>query len=267
MVERRQGTYWLGTISCDQQWEPTMPAGVLYLKGQKEEGDGGFLHFQIFFICGGKQSLRSVVRMWEPIVGHWELTRSAAAEEYVWKEQTRVGQPFEFGAKPIRRNSSTDWETIKNQAIAGELNSIPADVFVRYYRTLQAISADNASPPALVRTCVVYWGVTGSGKSRRAWDEGGASAYPKDPRSKFWCGYKGEEVVIVDEFRGGIDISHVLRWLDRYPVNVEVKGSSRPLLASRFYFTSNIHPNEWYPTLDAATLSALTRRMEIIEMN
>jgi len=63
----------------------------------------------------------------------------------------------------------------------------------------------------MVRTCWVYWGRTGTGKSRRAWDEAGVDAYPKDPRTKFWCGYFGQANVIIDEFRGGIDVAHLLR--------------------------------------------------------
>ena len=81
----------------------------------------------------------------------------------------------------------------------------------------------------------------GTGKSRRAWSEATLSAYCKDPRTKFWCGYTTQSNVVLDEFRGGIDISHVLRWLDRYPVRVEIKGSSRPLLATTFWITSNLH--------------------------
>lgn len=80
------------------------------------------------------------------------------------------------------------------------------------------------------------------------------------------CGYGGQEHVIIDEFRGGIDIAHLLRWLDRYPVRVEVKGGSFPLLASRFWITSNIHPRQWYPDLDEATMDALLRRLTIINM-
>lgn len=112
---------------------------------------------------------------------------------------------------------------------------------------------------------MVYYGATGTGKSRRAWDEAGPDAYCKDPRSKFWCGYQGQQHVIVDEFRGGIDISHMLRWLDRYPVRVEIKGSSRPLRATKIWITSNVHPMNWYIDLDAETKSALLRRLEITE--
>lgn len=106
--------------------------------------------------------------------------------------------------------------------------------------------------------------MVGTGKSRRAWEEAGLEAYSKDPRSKFWDGYQGEKNVIVDEFRGGIDISHILRWTDRYPVRVEIKGASRPLEAERLWFTSNVDPRMWYPELDQATIDALIRRINIV---
>lgn len=264
-MARRQGTYWLGTISCDQQWEPSLPEHCCYLRGQREMGAGGFEHWQVFFITSSKHSCVALTRLWSPVVGHWELTRSAAAESYVWKDDTRVGEPFEFGTRPFKRNSSTDWDVIKTCAVAGELDTIPADIFIRYYRTLQAIASDHSVPVAMERHCVCFWGPTGTGKSRAAWDLGGDSAYPKDPRSKFWCGYRDQSCVIFDEFRGGIDISHILRWTDRYPVTVEIKGSSRPLLATRFIFTSNLHPRDWYPTLDPETVAALYRRFTEIK--
>lgn len=69
----------------------------------------------------------------------------------------------------------------------------------------------------------------------------------------------------MDEYRGGIDISHLLRWFDRYPVLVEIKGSSVPLVATTIWITSNIWPAEWYPLLDNATMAALNRRLNIVE--
>jgi len=133
------------------------------------------------------------------------------------------------------------------------------------YRTLRTISSDFAKTRGMERECMVFWGKTGSGKSRRAWEEAGVEAYSKDPRTKFWCGYDGEENVIIDEFRGGIDISHLLRWTDRYPVRVELKGSSRPLNAKKIWITSNLSPVMWYPLIDEETLAALMRRMVVTE--
>jgi len=152
-------------------------------------------------------------------------------------------------------------------AKSGILEEIPANIRVVSYRTLRAIKADYDVPSAMARHVTVYVGTTGTGKSFRAHQEAGEFAYYKDPRSKFWCGYQGQPHVVIDEFRGAIDISHVLRWFDAYPVHVETKGSSTPLCATNYWVTSNLHPNRWYPDLDPNTLEALLRRLTIIEMN
>lgn len=167
------------------------------------------------------------------------------------------------GTKPIDRSQAKDWDSIREKAKAGDFDSIPSDIYIRNYNQLKRIHQDHLTPVGIERQVQVYWGPTGVGKSRRAWEEAGIDAYPKDPRSKFWDGYRAHENVVIDEFRGDIDISHILRWFDRYPVIVEVKGSSTILRASRIFITSNIPPREWYPTLDDATFAALERRLNV----
>lgn len=259
---RVQGLYWMLTIPY-HEWTPYLPPGVNWIRGQLELGRGGYSHWQICLSFSKKQTLGQV----KTIFGnqcHAELTKSKSSAEYVWKQDTRVeGTQFELGEHPIQRNSSKDWERIWEWAVRGELLRIPADIRVHSYRTLRAISADYARPTGMVRTCNVFTGPTGTGKSRKAWDDAGVDAYCKDPNTKFWCGYYGQSNVVIDEFRGRIDISHLLRWLDRYPVNVEIKGSSVPLCATTFWITTNLEVNEWYPEVDTATLSALKRRLTI----
>lgn len=168
-----------------------------------------------------------------------------------------------MGSKPVKRNSKEDWERVWDLATKGNLLEIEAGLRVQHYRTLRTISYDYAKPVGIVRRVEVFWGTTGTGKSRAAWEQLGLDAYPKDPRSKFWDAYQGQKHVIFDEFRGSIDIAHILRWTDRYPVLVEIKGSAVPLLAERMIFTSNLHPRDWYKDLDDETLAALIRRLEI----
>ena len=134
---------------------------------------------------------------------------------------------------------------------------------MRSYNQLKRIAVDHLQATGIEREVVVLWGRTGTGKSRRAWDEAGLEAYPKDPRTKFWDGYRGQEHVVIDEFRGGIDIAHLLRWFDRYPVIVEVKGSSVVLKATKIWITSNLSPDDWYPETDAETKAALRRRINV----
>lgn len=273
--QRRQGVYWMLTIPADD-WEPPedLPEDITWLRGQQEEGQGGYRHWQILVAFKSKKSLRQCKGAFTEST-HCELGRSEAAAEYVWKEDTRIaGTQFELGGKPLNRNSRKDWDSVFNLAKIGDMVSIPRDILVRCYHQLRSICRDFARPVAMERSCNVYWGPTGSGKSRRAWEEAGMDAYSKgmlitvclltvDPRTKWWDGYKGEDVCIIDEFRGVIDIVHLLRWLDRYPVSVEVKGGSVPLRVTKFWITSNVNPKNWYPEVDQATNDALMRRLNI----
>lgn len=257
-----QAYYWLSTIP-HYAFTPYLPPGVAYIRGQLEMGaETGYLHWQLLVALERKGTLRTM----RTIFGDFnhEQSRSEAADQYVWKEDTRVeGTQFELGAKKVRRNKKCDWERVWCLAKSGEFEAIPENVRVQHYRTLRAIRSDYAKSIGMERTCTVFWGPTGLGKSMRAWDEAGLDAYPKDPRTKWWDGYNGQSNVVIDEFRGAIDVSHMLRWLDRYPVLVEVKGSSVPLMAKNIWITSNLDPRCWYPDLDEDTKNALIRRLNI----
>lgn len=200
-----QGIYWLGTLPEDA-FVPIcpLPIRVQYLRGQLEIGHNtGFRHWQLLLVLSSKQRLSFVTATFPG--GHWELSRSSAATDYVWKEETRVeGTQFEFGIRKLKRNSSTDWDTVRTLAKTGNFDDIPSDIFIRCYHQLRSISNDAAFPIPIVRTSVLYWGKSGTGKTRRAFEEAGALCYFKDPRTKWWCGYRGEEHVIFDEFRGTV---------------------------------------------------------------
>nr|BDF97675.1 replication-associated protein [Cressdnaviricota sp.] len=170
---------------------------------------------------------------------------------------------FELGNLPFRRGEPTDWDAVRRDAEAGNLSEIPSDVYVRCYNQLRRIGTDHLQPIGMERVISVFWGRTGTGKSRRAWGEAGLDGYPKDPLTKFWDGYQGQDCVVIDEFRGGISIAHVLRWFDRYPVIVEIKGGAVVLRASRIWLTSNLDPRIWYAQEDAETNEALLRRLNI----
>lgn len=265
LAKRRQGIFWILTVPA-HGFTPFLPQPCKWIRGQLECGKEGYLHWQIIVAFGQKKSIQGVRDCFGPY--HCELTRSDAAAEYCWKSDTRVaGTQFELGVKPIQRNSAIDWESVWELAKSGKIESIPASIRVQSYRTVRAIASDFSQPIGIERKVVVYWGRTGSGKSRRAWEEAGLEAYPKDPRSKFWCGYRGQKHVVMDEFRGDVAVGHLLRWFDRYPVNVEIKGSSTVFAAECIWVTSNLSPDLWYPDLDDETKCALRRRIVVTHFN
>jgi len=59
------------------------------------------------------------------------------------KEETRLEGPFEFGEKPVQRNSKVDWKSVLDNAKSGDFDKIPEDIRIRYYHNIKAINRDN----------------------------------------------------------------------------------------------------------------------------
>ncbi|QXP07772.1 MAG: replication associated protein [Arizlama virus AZLM_610] len=239
---------------------------ICWSRGQLEKcPDTERLHWQ-FVVCFNRKGRLSKVKTVLGREAHAELTRSDAAHGYVWKDETSVGRRWEWGNLPIRRNNATDWQTVWDSAVDGKITDIAPQIRVCHYNSLRKIAMDNMKPVGIEKEVKVLWGPTGVGKSRLAWDEAGLDAYPKTPTTKFWDGYQGQEHVVIDEFFGQIEISHMLRWLDRYPVNIETKGSGTVLKAKKIWITSNLHPEEWYRLAPESQVQALLRRLNVIHM-
>lgn len=258
-----KGRYWIATLSvqhCPSQ--PSLSGDCVYLKGQQEIGAGGFQHWQFLAVFSKQVTLLQAKRHFHESI-HLELSRSNAANEYVWKEDTRViGTQFECGELPKSRARKADWDAVWDAAKSGDINSIPKDILIRNYSSIKRIRVDHVQPRIREGVTVnVYWGKSGVGKTRRAWHEAGDDVYIKNPNTKWWDGYRGQKKVIIDEFVGRIDISYILVWLDRYPCIAEVKGYSIPLDAVEFWITSNVDPNDWYLDINAEQRNGLMRRL------
>jgi len=248
---------------------PYLPPGITWVYGQLEKGESNprfpYVHWQ--FVLSTPKQVRGSFLIKTFGQFHIELTRSAFADDYCCKDATAVlGTRFELGKKALKKNCAKDWDKVKELAIAGRLSEIDAGTYICHFANLKRIAVEHMAPVAMERVIHVYWGPTGVGKSRRAWAEAGLTAYPKAPTSKFWDGYRDQARVVMDEFRGSIDVSHILRWFDRYPVIIEVKGSATVLSATTIWVTSNISPEDWYPGIDSDTRAALLRRLTIEHM-
>lgn len=265
----KQFRYWILTIPKDK-WDRTeIPEEVSYTKGQLEKGEGGYEHWQLVAYTKKKLTYSKMISLW-PEEAHVEHTRSTKAEEYVWKEETRVGEMFELGEKPMKRNSEKDWDLMFENAKKAKYDDIPADVKIRCWNQFQSISKYYLAPSD--RGPVeshIYWGVAGSGKTHRAKLESGYfdnpdDVYMKIPSTKFWDGYRGQKNVIIDEFDGQINLSHLKVWCDPSGTacQVEVKGGAVPLQATKFWITSNRDWRTWYPNMDANDLDAIKRRFD-----
>ena len=278
----KQYRYWICTtpfddVTIDQLEALTLTDFVDYIKGQLEQGERtGYKHWQWILYTREKYGKGGLINKLRQHAGNLydstniEPTRSISVERYVWKEETRLGEMFVYGTKPIQINNKQDWDLIWNAAKerGAYAPEIPSALRVRHYRTLQNINKDNLNPRRdKTNKSYVFWGDTGTGKTHTAWTIAGWKAYPKISNTKYWDGYDPEryDVVIFDEFRGLIGIENILRWLDRYPCIIEYKFGATYIDFNQAFFTSNLNPVLWYPDIDAETRNALLRRLTIIE--
>lgn len=123
---------------------------------------------------------------------HFEVVKiNNGVEEYCMKEDTRLDGPWEFGECPIKRNDKTDWDKVRKHAIAGKLDKIPSEIYVKHYGNLKQIAKDHQKvmPRDAEKECLWYYGLPGAGKTRKA-----TTDYPDAYRklqNKWWDGYQG----------------------------------------------------------------------------
>lgn len=104
-----------------------------------------------------------------------------------------------------------------------------------------------------------YHGSSGAGKTRSVYDEFGTKVFCPI-NYKWWEGYDGHEVILIDDFRKDYCKFHeLLKLLDRYPYRNECKGGSRQIKATTFVITCPYSPSDVYSTRE--DLFQLTRRI------
>lgn len=249
--------YWVFTLNNPDR-DVELGAGVRYISWQLERGTTGTFHYQGYFELHKSHSqkeAKDLLRLGKRV--HIEPSRSEAAIAYTHKEDTRVEGPWELGIrpKPIRRGERTELsevgERIKNGENLASIAKSDPGLYIKFSRGFERLESVliTKRDPAKPCTLRVYIGCSGSGKSRSATAYLASTPfYQKDGSNKWWCGYRGEEVVWIDEWNGSNEIppSQFLQICDRYPLRVETKGSSVQLSATEVVLTSTAHWGMWY---------------------
>lgn len=203
---------------------------------------------------------------------------------YCTKTETRVA-----GTCPVQLGSLAECEGEykgkqgKRTDIAGMVDAIKAgkrayacleqdpDTFVKYHRGLaevrRIVAQHSATKIRKDLAVTVYWGEAGTGKTRRVYDTHGIDnvfTVVADNGACWFDGYEGQDVLLIDDFKGWIAYSMLLKLLDIYPLRLPVKGSYTYAAWTKVYITSNYAPTEWYadPSLDHA---ALKRRLHTVK--
>lgn len=260
----RQSRSWCFTLN-NPSGTPEWPDAVRYAIYQLERGASGTPHYQGYVEFYGPTRLRSCRELMP--TAHWEPRRGTRdeARDYCRKEDSRIEGPFEFGVwRTGGQGKRNDLATVKEKIDEGaDMCAIAEEhfsAFVRYNRGLTLYATIKGPRRNFPTTGIFLLGPTGTGKSKWCMDFD-SSAYWKMP-GKWWDGYTGQKTVILDDFYGWLPYHDLLRLLDRYPLSVEVKGSTVPFIAETIIITSNSHYTKWYKDERIKDdMSALERRI------
>ncbi len=117
---------------------------------------------------------------------------------------------------------------------------------------------------------VWYHGGTGVGKSHTAFEGFDPDThYVHEVADKgWWDGYTGQEIVIFNEFRGGIPYERMLTLTDKWPCSVPRRGREpTPFLAKKIIVTSPLTIEGCYPLLcEGDSFEQFTRRFDVKEL-
>lgn len=253
------------TAEEESQLLTSLNHGVSYLIMGKEVGEEGTPHLQGYLELSNKKSMRSLKTLLDVQRIHLEIRRGSQQQAIVYCK--KEGNWSEEGT-PMRQGNRTDLAAIQEEIKEGKTESDIAEnhfaQWVVYRRSFAAYrnllrSRTRREPPQVI----VLQGSTGTGKTRYA--------YEQDPELWSWPGgewfdgYTGQRTVLLDDFRGELSFGFLLRLLDRYPLQVPVKGGFTAWTPEVIYITSNLSPTEWYPLLQESHEPLLRRISEIKE--
>ena len=278
ILRRNLFTIWLDQVPEGWQAPTELPEQLRVLAYQKEIcPTTQRLHLQLYASAKQPMKLPAWLQCLNGLpaaAAHLEECKGDEASNlaYVSKEDSRApGEtPVTLGAKQQqgkRSDLASAIATMREGGIKRVAEEHPT-TFARTHRGLIALhneTMDTQRDRSTAPTVIVLFGPTGTGKTRAAYEEAEATGKPfynKMSDNKWWDGYRGEEVCIVDEYYDQFELPYLLKLIDRYPMRVEYKGGSCQMRVTHWIFTSNYDPkSHWYVSAAEVSRQALFRRI------
>lgn len=237
-----------------------------YMIVGKERGANGTPHLQGYIDLKGQMNFRTIKRLFPQM--HIERAKGTALQNktYCSKELDF----FEMGTcpKPAGAASKESWTEILQAAESGNW-----DFLRTHHPRVWVMMSEKLISKRIPKSFMLdgdtnnewWYGPTGTGKSRLAWDKYGKICFQK-MLNKWWDGYDAQPVVIIEEWspKNEVTASALKIWADRYPFTAQIKGGVlqkiRPL---KIIVISNYRLTDCFPdTRDSEPLQRRFRQLE-----
>lgn len=261
---------------------------LVYWCMSDETGEEGTYHTHIFLM---RHSPIKAKTLHNKLKGaHRDIARGTCQEnrDYVFKEGKWLHDKKsdtnhrdtheEWGEMPIERpgarNDLTDlYDMIKEGKSNFEILESNPSYMTRLddiEHTRQVVLEEKYKEVWRELDVTYIWGVTGTGKTKSVMKKYGYSktfrvtdyAHPFD-------GYKGQDVIVFDEFRSSLKLGDMLDYLDGYPVELRARYVNRQACYTKVFIISNIDLRAQYPDCqreDKKSWEAFLRRIHMVQV-
>lgn len=253
-----------------------------------EKGESETKHLQGYFEIATKRTIKGLKKLlldhsprfkfhFEPRFGSQKQAiaycKKGSQSHEEWAKYGVDGEHYgddydglEWGTKK-KQGGRNDLDFARQLAVDYGMNEVTAKCNLQAIKTAQLYLSYNEAPRRLeTNPIVIYiYGEPEAGKShyaRQLTDD--LTPFEWDPyeMGKWWDGYDGHECVILDDIR----LQHtseamLLKLLDRYSCQVQVKGGTRHVQASVFVITTLKRPEEFWTSQE--NCKQFTRRITI----
>lgn len=266
------------------KWE-----NIVYFCMADEIGEQGTFHTHLFFQAKNPLYFDSVHKTFygvhiEIAQGSAEDNRAYIRKEGKWenteKEQTRVQNSFEeYGIMPLagqgrRTDLANLYQMIKDGYSNTEILENNSDniLYLQHIdkARLEIQNQKYKSERRLDLLVTYVYGKTGCGKSRDILDtHGDANVYRATDYSHPFDTYRGEDVLVLEEYRSNLQAGDLLNYLDVYPIQLPARYNNRQAAYHFVYIVSNIPLTDQYKNIQIEqpeTYAALLRRIKKVKV-
>lgn len=248
-----------------------------------EIGEEGTFHTHIFVMLKSPTRFSRILSLFpgshiEKALGSISENRAYILKEGKWandpKAHTRVANSFEeSGPPPVEQQSAGDkfavlYEMIKDGLSDYEILEARPD-FLRYLdkidRARQMLREEDYKTTFRKMEVIYIYGSTDVGKTRYVMEKYGFEhVYKVINYNHPFDLYKGQNVILFDEFRSSLKIQDMLVYLDGYPIALPARYHDRQACYTKVYLVSNIDIYSQYPNVqldEPVTWRAFLRRI------
>lgn len=240
-------------------------------------------HTHIYIVCSSAIRFSTLKNRFPE--AHLEIARGSSEQnfQYIsktgkWKNDhkhgTQIPGTFEqHGEMPIERPGARSdladlYDLIKSGASNFEIMEQSPEYLLhtdKIERVRQIIKAEEFKEIFRELEVIYIYGKTGIGKTRYVMEKHGYSnVYRITDYVHPFDNYKGEDVILFDEYHGQLKLTDMLNYLDGYPLDLPCRYSNKQACYTKVYIVSNISFEAQYGNFKLEqpnTWNALKRRI------